>query len=156
MCFCHHCLLEWHIQNMHENNVFQFFSHCKNFISFLNFHEFLMKQVFKVLNYFAEAFLSFIFLVCICKSHHICTEQHVFFILIFTAHSFYLCHHNNEIVEFQFELNLVRILFWCVDKLISLKQNIIIFFIIVFYIFIFLYFIIIFYIFIILIFIIII
>src|SRR6266496_935607 len=99
--------------------MLQFLSHHKNLVSSFNFHEFLMKQVLKVLNHFAETLLSLIFSVCICELHHICAEQHVFSVLIFTAHSFYFCCHNSEIVEFQPELNSVRISFQCVDKLIS-------------------------------------
>jgi len=80
-----------------------------------------MKQVFKVLNHFIEALLSSVFLICVCESCCIHVEQHIFFVLILAAHSFYFCCHNSKIVEFQPELNSVEILFQCVDKLICLQ-----------------------------------
>ena len=106
--------------------MFQFLSCYKNLVNFLNFHEFLIKQILKILNYLAETFLSSVFSVCVCKSCCIYAEQFIFSVLIFTAHSFYFCCHNSKIVRFQSELNSVRILFQCVDKLICFVFSIVV------------------------------
>ena len=101
----------------------QFFSNHKNLADFLNFYKLLMKQVFKVLNHFIEAFLSSVFSDYIYELCCIHIEQHVFSVLIFTAHFFYLHCHKSKIVEFQSELNSIRVLFQ-VQNLINKNQSI--------------------------------
>ena len=95
LCFhCYH-LLDCCVQDMYENSVFQILSHYKYFVSSLNLHKLLMKQVFKVLYYLTEIFLSSVIFYCVHESYHIHTEQHVFSaILTFAAHSFSYCCHN--------------------------------------------------------------
>ncbi len=95
LCFHHHYLSDCHIQDMHENNILQFLLCCKYFISFLNLHKLLIKQVLKVLYHLAEALLSSVVSHCVCESCHVHAEQHIFSaILTFITHSFSYCHHN--------------------------------------------------------------
>ncbi len=94
LCFYYYHLLNYHIQNIYENDTFQIFSCHKHLISSLNFCKLLIKQVFKILYYLAETLLLFV------VSYYIYAEQCIFSaILTFITYSFSFYHHNLLLCE---------------------------------------------------------